>query len=301
MAQPTVGLMSPGDMGHRVGEAIRAKGCRVLTVLAGRSELSKTRAKRVGLEDAGSLGALVAQSDIVMSIMPPERAEDFAREVAAEQKKQGKASLFIDCNAISPVTMKKIAGHIKAAGANCMDIGIIGGPPKQGGGGAPTRIYASGPHMDEIRFLDGHGMKLFDMGSEIGRASAIKMCYAGLTKGTNTLRTAVLLAGEMLGVGPELKSVLSETQKANWEAMNQVVPFLPCDAGRWVGEMEQIAETFGSAGVTPLMHKGAAEVFRLLDASPLGIETRETQDKNRTLDQALAIYADTLRGKKAAE
>jgi hypothetical protein len=111
----------------------------------------------------------------------------------------------------------------------------------------------------------------------------------------------VLLAGEMLGVGPEHKAVLSETQKDNWEAMNASVPFLPCDAGRWVGEMEEIAATFGSVGVTPLMHKGAADVFRLLDSTPLGAETRETQDKSRTLDQALAIYADTLRGKKAAE
>jgi len=273
----------------------------VVTSLAGRSALSKTRAERVGLEDAGSLSALVAQSDIVMSIMPPERAEAFARDVAAEQKKQGKASLFVDCNAISPVTMKRITGYIKGAGAKCMDIGIIGGPPRKDGGGPSTRFYASGPHVDDIRFLDGHGIKLFDMGSEIGRASAIKMCYAGLTKGTNTLRTAVLLAGEMLGVGPELKSAISESQKDQWETMNKVVPFLPCDSGRWVGEMEQIAETFGSVGVTPLMHKGAAEVFRLLDASPLGAETRETMDKSRTLDQALAIYADTLRGKKAAE
>ena len=299
MAQPIIGLMSPGDMGHRVGEAIRAKGCRVLTALAGRSELSKQRALRVGLEDAGSLRELVAQSDIVLSIMPPERAEAFARDVAAEFKTQKKAGLFVDCNAISPVTMKRIAGHIQNAGAKCMDVGIIGAPPQSGR--APTRFYASGPHMEALRFLDGHGIGLFDMGSEIGRASAIKMCYAGLTKGTNTLRTAVLLAGEMLGVGSELKSVLAETQKGQWEAMNQNVPFIACDAGRWVGEMEEIADTFGSVGVTPLLHKGAAEVFRLLDASPLGAETRETQDKTLPLDRALAIYAETLRGKKAAE
>jgi 3-hydroxyisobutyrate dehydrogenase-like beta-hydroxyacid dehydrogenase len=299
MAQPTVGLMSPGDMGHRVGEAIRAKGCRVVTALAGRSVLSKTRAQRVGLEDAGSLADLVAASDILLSIMPPERAEAFARDVAAEIKGKDKPPLFIDCNAIAPTTMKRIAGHIQAAGGRCLDIGIIGSPP--GSGRQPTRFYASGPHLDAIRFLDGNGIHFIGMGPEIGRASAIKMCYAGLTKGTMTLRTSVLLAGEMLGIGPELKAVLSETQKPQWEAMNQSVPFLAADAGRWSGEMEQIAETFGSVGVTPLIHKGAAEVFRLLDASPLGIETRETMDKSRTLDQALAIYADTLRGKKAAE
>ena len=298
MAQPVIGLMSPGDMGHKVGGAIRAKGYRVVTSTAGRSALTKTRAQREGLEDVGSLAAIVELSDIILSIMPPERAEDFAREVAAEAKRQAKSPIFVDCNAISPVTMKHIDGIIRGAGAKCMDAGIIGSPPSDK---ATPRVYASGPHMDEIRFIDGANMRLIDMGPEIGRASAIKMCYAGLTKGSNALRTAVLVSGEMLGIGTELKEVLSTTQKQQWEAMNSAVPFLSCDAGRWSGEMEQIAETFASAGVTDQIHKGAADIFRFLDSTPLGVETRESVDRSRTLDQSLAIYAETLRGRKAAE
>lgn len=298
MANPVIGLMSPGDMGHKVGGAIRAKGLRVVTSVAGRSALTKTRAAREGIEDLGSLAAIVGVSDIILSIMPPESAEGFSCDVAAEMKRQNKTSLFVDCNAISPVTMKRIAGHIHAVGGKCMDAGIIGSPPSEK---ATPRVYASGPHMDAIRFIDGANMRLFDMGPEIGRASAIKMCYAGLTKGTNALRTAVLVSGEMLGVGAELKSVLADTQKQQWEAMNAAVPFLACDAGRWSGEMEQIAETFGSVGVTDKIHKGAADIFRFLDSTPLGLETRETRDNSRTLDRSLEIYADTLRGKKAAE
>ena len=298
MAQPVIGLMSPGDMGHKVGGAIRAKGYRVVTSTAGRSALTKTRAQREGLDDVGSLAAIVEVSDIILSIMPPERAEDFAREVAAEAKRQKKSPIFVDCNAISPVTMKRIDGIILGAGAKCMDAGIIGSPPSDK---ATPRVYASGPHMDAIRFIDGANMRLIDMGPEIGRASAIKMCYAGLTKGSNALRAAVLVSGEMLGIGTELKEVLSTTQKQQWEAMNSAVPFLSCDAGRWSGEMEQIAETFASAGVTDKIHKGAADIFRFLDSTPLGAETRESADRSRTLDQSLAIYAETLRGRKAAE
>ncbi len=298
MANPVIGLMSPGDMGHKVGGAIRAKGFRVVTSVTGRSALTKTRATREGLEDLGSLAAIVGAADIIFSIMPPESAEGFARDVAAEMKRQNKATLFVDCNAIAPVTMKKIASHIQTVGGKCMDAGIIGSPP---GGKVAPRLYVSGPHLDALRFIDGDSIRFMEMGPEIGRASAIKMCYAGLTKGTNALRTAVLVAGEMLGVGTELKSVLSETQKQQWDAMNAAVPFLACDAGRWSGEMEQIAETFDSAGVTDKIHKGAADIFRFLDSTPLGVETRETRDNSRTLDQTLAIYAETLRGKKAAE
>ena len=299
MANPVIGLMSPGDMGHRVGGEIRKQGFRVVTSTTGRSALTQTRAERAGLDDVGSLAKIVEASDVILSIMPPESAEEFAKQVAAEVKKQGKSPIFVDCNAISPVTMKRIDAIIRGAGAKCMDAGIVGSPP--GSGRIAPKIYVSGPHADALKFFTCDTMTMMDMGPEIGRASALKMCYAGLTKGTNALRTAVLLSGEMLGVGPELKRALADSQKQQWEQINAAVPFLACDAGRWSGEMEQIAETFASAGVTDKIHKGAAELFRFLDSTPLGAETRESADRSRTLDQTLAIYGDTIRGKKAAE
>ena len=95
------------------------------------------------------------------------------------------------------------------------------------------------------------------------------------------------------------------TQKYHWEAMNKRVSQYACDAGRWAGEMDQISATFGSAGITPNLHKGAADIFRMLDTSPLNVETRETYDKSRTLQQTVEIYAAAAKklrnGKKAAE
>jgi hypothetical protein len=73
-----------------------------------------------------------------------------------------------------------------------------------------------------------------------------------------------------------------------------------CDAGRWAGEMDQISATFGAAGMTPNLHKGAADVFRLLDASPLSVETRETHDKSRSMQRSIEIYAETAREIKKA-
>lgn len=299
MALPVIGLVSPGDMGHKIGGEIRKQGYRVVTSTAGRSALTKTRAAREGLEDVDSLAKIVEVSDIILSVMPPENAEEFAKQVAAEVKKQRRSPIFVDCNAISPVTMKRIDAIIRGAGAKCMDAGIVGSPP--GSGRIAPKIYVSGPHMDALKFFTCDTMTLMDMGPEIGRASALKMCYAGLTKGTNALRTAVLLSAEMLGVGPEIKSALADSQRQQWEQINAVVPFLACDAGRWSGEMEQIAETFASAGVTDKIHKGAADLFRFLDSTQLGMETRESADRTRTLDRTLEIYAETIRGKKAAE
>ncbi len=106
-----------------------------------------------------------------------------------------------------------------------------------------------------------------------------------------TLYTGVLVTAELLGISEELQSEIADTQKFHWEAMNKRVSMYACDAGRWAGEMDQISDTFGSAGITPNLHKGAADIFRMLDTSPLSVETRETYDKSRTLQQSIEIYA----------
>lgn len=302
MTNLTIGLMSPGDMGHSVAGVLVEKGHRVVTILAGRSELTKTRAARSDMEDVADIGALVAESDFIFSIMPPEKAESFASEVAAAMKASGETAVFVDCNAISPDTTLSIAAIMKDAGAKMLNMGIIGPPP---GRGPVTKFYASGEDVDLLSFVDGDGIKFMPMGDDITKASAIKMCYAALTKGMMTLHTSVLVTAELLGISEELHSEIEESQKFHWEGMNKRVSMYACDAGRWAGEMDQISDTFASAGMTPNLHKGAADVFRLLDASPLSVETRETHDKTRSLQRSIEIYAETAQKlkdkKKAAE
>jgi hypothetical protein len=120
------------------------------------------------------------------------------------------------------------------------------------------------------------------------------MCYAGLTKGTWTLHTAVLLAAESLGLSDELRGEFEYSQKAALAAMEAKVPRLPADAGRWIGEMEEIAKTFAEAGVTPRFHEAAADIFRLLNETPFDAETRETIDATRTAADTIKAAARLL-------
>lgn len=292
MPKPIIGVMSPGDMGHGIARIISDKGYQVNTVLAGRSDLSKERATRAHMEDVEDLAALVAISDIIFSIMPPEKALGFAGDIAGLVKSSGRRLAFVDCNAISPDTTLAIQDVIEATGATFINAGIIGPPP---GGAMATNFYTSGEETDLIEFLDGDDIKFAPMGPEITKASAIKMCYAALTKGMMTLHTSTLVTGELLGISEELQAVIADSQQFHWQAMNKRVPFYAADAGRWAGEMDQISQTFGSAGMTPKLHAGAADVFRMLDKTPLSEETRETLDKSRTLQQAIDIYAQTIR------
>lgn len=291
MTISTIAVMSPGDMGHAVGRAVREQGFRVITALVGRSDHSRQLAERGGLEDVDTLAQLVSQADLVLSIMPPDAAVAFATTTAEAMATTKAAPIYADCNAIAPATTQKISAIIGAAGAVFVDGGIIGPPP---GRGTPPRLYVSGSEAELLLPLGGPDLNIVSLGPEIGRASALKMCYAALTKGSMTLDTAVLLAGTQLGVYDQLKAEIAGSQQAAFKRMESRVPWLATDSQRWIGEMEEIAATFDGAGLPEGFHRAAADIFRLLAATPLAAETRETADRDRTLDEALRRFAEAL-------
>lgn len=297
MALKTIGLMSPGDMGHGVGRALVAEGYRVITDLTGRSERSRKFAAAAGLIDAGSLAAIMKEADLVLSIMPPGAALGFAEEAAAAMRQAARAPAFADCNAVSPETAERIGAVIQAAGAPFIDAGIIGPPP---GRGAP-RFYTSGPAANVLDELDGKGLIVKNMGPVIGRASAIKMVYAGMNKGIHALVTGTMIAAHRLGLTDALLWELERSQKAIHDRVTGAMPWLATDAERWAPEMDEIAATFESVGVTGDFHHGAAAVWRLLAQTPLAAETRETVDKSRSVKAALDIFAAQIDRRQAAE
>jgi 3-hydroxyisobutyrate dehydrogenase-like beta-hydroxyacid dehydrogenase len=291
MTTDTIAILMPGDMGHAVGRALREHGHNVITCLSGRGEHTQKLAAEAGLTDAGSLRNVVEQADMILSILPPAAAAEQARSVAIEMTVSGKSPIYVDCNAVSPKTAVEIAGTITGAGAPFIDAGIIGLAPGHGSG---PRFYVSGPDLQPMMALKGKGFDVIAMGEAVGEASALKMVYAGLTKGTWTLHTAVLLAAQRLGITDTLLEELEFSQKPALAAMRARVPFLPADSGRWIGEMEEIAETLSDAGVTRAFHDGAADIFRLLAKTPYASETRQTMDIKRTLKEALSVYQSSM-------
>ncbi|NQV82532.1 MAG: NAD(P)-dependent oxidoreductase [Rhodospirillales bacterium] len=289
----TIAVLMPGDMGHATGRVLSSHGYDAVTCLAGRSERTKALAQAAGLRDAGSLDAVVEQASIILSILPPASALGLASDVSRAMVRTGAKPVYVDCNAISPATAKAVSGVITDVGAPFIDAGIIGLKPD--GVGPGPRFYVSGTDTGPMLSLDGKGFIVKAIGSEPGRASALKMCYAGLTKGTWTLHTAVLLAAEAHGLSAELREEFEYSQGATLAAMEARIPRLPADSGRWVGEMEEIAKTFADAGVSPGFHEGAAAVFRLLNETPFASETRENFDAKRTMEETLRVAAGLLK------
>lgn len=280
----TIAILSPGDMGHGVGQALIAEGHRTVTSLDGRSDHSRALAARAGIEDLGSLEAAVTSADVILSIVPPQHAVTQGQAIGAIMDRTGARPAYVDCNAVSPMTVARVAEAIPGAFIDC---GIIGLNPIKT---PPTRFYLSGPDCSAMEALASDTMKIETISAEIGKASALKMTYAALTKGGSAMQIALLMTAREMGVYDALVGEFEYSQKGPLTAMRTRLAKIPADAERWAPEMEEIAATFAAAGVTSKFHEGAADIYHLLARTPFASETRETLDESRTLEQALDEY-----------
>jgi 3-hydroxyisobutyrate dehydrogenase-like beta-hydroxyacid dehydrogenase len=266
--KPTIAIMSPGEMGHAVAAVLRQAGLRVITQLDGRSERTRALAARAGIEEVGDDAALVRTADILLSILVPSEAVALAERIAGAVRGTGATPLYADCNAIAPQTTRQVAEIVEAGGARFVDAGIIGPPPQPGA--SSTRFYASGRDAAAFARLKDFGLDVRVVGDWPGQASALKMCYAALTKGTTALMIELSIAAERLGVSDPLRAEFAESQPAMLERMQRAVPAMVPKAHRWVGEMVEIGRTFEACGLTPRMLEGAAELYALVAGTDLG-------------------------------
>ena len=288
----TVGILSPGDMGHTVGNVLRENGLRVITCLTGRSQRTQQLAEKAGIVDVPTYSQFVTEADLILSIMVPAQAMSAASAVAETLQQVDTTLTYTDCNAIAPQTVRKLGDIVTSAGGTFVDASIIGPPPRTPGA---TRVYASGPDLDLFSELNNYGLDVRALGAEIGLASAIKMCYASLTKGLTALCTELLTAASVLGVSEALTAEFQLSQSALFERMERGLPSMPPKARRWIGEMEEISATFAHVGLTPNILTGAADMYRFIGDTHLADLPPEARDEFPTLAELIKILADNLK------
>jgi 3-hydroxyisobutyrate dehydrogenase-like beta-hydroxyacid dehydrogenase len=285
-----IGVVSPGDMGQAIAMRLKACGLDVYTALNGRSPRTKELAAQAGLADCGSIEQLIRTCDMIFSVLNPGAAADKAQEVAAAIRSTGKKPIFVDCNAVSPQTVREIDGIIRQAGATFIDAGIIGPPPR---GSARTRIYVSGPEAEILSQINDKNLDIRIVGERVGDASAIKMCYAAYTKGAVALGMETLIAARKLGVDQVLDAEMQESlaDVRKWILSRSTA--MPPKAYRWVPEMQEIAKTFEGVGMTPRMLQGAADMYEFIAQTPLGKESPEQgREKARSGSEIVCLLAE---------
>ncbi len=282
MAVQTVGMLSPGEMGGSLGKTLRQNGLNVITSLAGRSELTRLRAAEADIRDVGSLDAVVKQSDLVMSVLVPAEAEAVVEAVAASMQRTGSRPVFADCNATARQTAMRIGARILDAGATFVDAGICG-----------RRIYCSGPATEAFESLRDHGLDIRRVGPEIGQASGLKMLHSATTKGTRAMWIELLTAARAMGLSDALSAELAEGPDMVTKALIDNISHEPKRSRRMIGELEEVALTFQGLGLTPRMLEGAADMHRLISATPLADQSPREPDPS--LDAILDALAGQLR------
>jgi 3-hydroxyisobutyrate dehydrogenase-like beta-hydroxyacid dehydrogenase len=247
-------------MGSSVGAAARAAGARVLWASQGRSESTRERAEADALEEIPSLGALLDESAVVLSICPPHAAAAQAEAVATH----GYNGIYVDANAVSPNNARSIARTVEAGGARFVDGGIIGLPVRHAG---TTRLYLSGDGAEEIAGLfAGSTLEALPIAGGAGAASALKMCFAAYTKGSAALLTAIRALATREGVDTDLLAEWERSQPGLGARSEAGARATAPKAWRFAGEMEEIAATFEDAGLPDGFHRAAAELYARLES-----------------------------------
>lgn len=286
----SVGIMSPGDMGSAIGKILSDSGLDIITCLEGRSELTRLRAHEAGMRNVQSVDQLVNESDLILSVLVPSKALALAELIAGSVRRTGCHPAYADLNAIAPQTVMRINTMMTNAGVTFIDGGIIGSPPKAGR--SNTRIYCSGPNTAALESLAQSGLDVRLVGPNIGQASGLKMVYAASTKGITALWTELLVAAKALGLDEALMAEFKISGANISEVLSGRIPSMPKRARRWIGEMEEIAMTFESVGLTPRMLLGAADMYRLVSETPLADQTSREPDP--TANMILQVITNRL-------
>ena len=253
------GILHPGQMGISIAASAASGGNKVYWASEGRSDKTRLRAEEHNLTEVGSLLELCQNCEIIISVCPPHAAEDVAKSVI----EHGFKGYYLDANAISPQRTRRIGELTKNNDIRFIDGSIIGGPawtPNE------TWLYLSGQDAKVIADCFSSGpLETKIIGDEIGKASALKMCYAAYSKGTTALLTAILATAESLGVRDELYQQWGMDDVDFVKQVEGRATRVTAKAWRFEGEMYEIASTFDEAGLPNGFHNAAADVYHRLE------------------------------------
>ena len=247
----TIGLLHPGEMGAALGDALRTAGQTVVWASAGRSAATAKRAHEADLEDVGDLDELARRSRVILAVCPPHGALSVAHSLPRSY-----TGIYVDANAVSPATARTIASAVN----RYVDGGIIGPPPNRPG---TTRLYLSGAEAPIVADLfTGTNVDTRIVSEDAGAASAVKMAFAAWTKGTAALLLGIRAVARAEGVEETLLDEWEISLTHMSERSAAAARSALAKGWRWVGEMNEIGDTFDAAGLPDGFHRAAAEIYR---------------------------------------
>lgn len=251
-----IGVLHPGAMGISLAATASNSGHKTYWVSHQRSPQTRLRAEKQGLVEVQRIAELCEHCSVIVSVCPPHAALEVAEQVCNCSFK----GLYVDVNAISPQHVTQIEQLMSEVGIDFVDGGIIGPPAWSP---QTTWLYLSGPSAGQAsNCFSGGPLEVEVIGSEIGKASALKMCFAANSKGTTALLCAIMAAAERMGVREELENQWSRNGSDFARSAVNRIRIVTAKAWRFSGEMEEISSTFQAAGLPAGFHLAASDIYQ---------------------------------------
>ena len=282
-----IGILSIGEMGYHWAKILTGRGVEVLTYVKDRSETTRQRAENVGVKCVSSITTLVGDADVIVSIVVPSAAKRVATKVAKAVTKSGRRDLvYLDANAISPMTADAIGQVLQSSGVNFVDGCIIGSATKMDKGAV---IYVSGPQAAKIQELEPYGFSVKVLGPTVAQATAFKVVYAGLTKGLQGLFVELLMGARKFGLLDEISKRYEESFPGLLDKVTSSIVGLQIHAARRAEEMDELKRTFSYHGMKAFMAPAAQKVLQSIAELDLG-RASETGQREGDLMETVELF-----------
>ncbi len=256
-----VSFIGFGEAGSILGTELAKLGLTVRTydILldhpATRAEML-TRADRAGVQACNSLAEVLADAQLVISAVTASSAAEVA-EQAAEHMHNGQ--IFLDINSVSPGVKRKDQAAIERSGADYVECAVMAPiPPHR----LKVPMLLGGQRAQALAGqLTALGMKAEFASTEIGVASAVKMCRSVMIKGIEALTVECLTAARRYGAEEAVLASLNQTfPSMGWTSSlpDYLISRVAEHGRRRAAEMREVAETLRDVGVTPEMSLASA-------------------------------------------
>jgi 3-hydroxyisobutyrate dehydrogenase-like beta-hydroxyacid dehydrogenase len=294
-----IGILSIGEMGYHWAKILAGRGVEVLTYAQDRSETTRKRAENVGVKCLPSMNQLVQEADLIVSIVVPFAAKRVAAKVGKAATKVGRKDLlYLDANAISPMTANDIAKILTRNNVEFVDGCIIGSAAKMDKGAV---IYASGPQAAKIQELTPYGFSVKVLGPAVAQASAFKVVYAGLTKGLQGLFVELLMGARSFGLLDEILNRYEESFPGLLDKVTSSIVALRIHAGRRAEEMDELKRTFNHHGMNAFMAPAVKKVLQSIAALEVGKASDTGAREGDLLETVELFFQKGLLREKGAE
>ena len=258
--QGSVAFIGFGEAGLAIAETLaasgRADGMRAYDIKL--DDRDGGAAMRARIEDAGLTACATAKeavegAEIVICVVTADQA---AKAAGTAARHLAAGALWLDMNSCAPGTKQIAAGPVNAAGGTYVDVAVMA-PITPRGHETPMLAASAEPDSVAARLAEA-GLAPRFVGSDIGRASTIKMLRSVMVKGMEALTVECFRAAVRAGVADEVANSLDASESGlGWAAQTAYnMERMTAHGIRRAAEMREVAKTLRDFNVAPAMTTG---------------------------------------------